>query len=255
MGRIDFLCEPTMKTLFLFRHIVLTAIVFIVLGFLFQRYIPIKTYANHYPVRCETDSSGNRLFCPDGRLYVNHCEYACGTSPNECWSEPSCNAPIDCRDTIDPTRPIDSTSAYSTYCDSLTPQGGNDSCGIKEVRCATENGTCFSYYDACPTPTPTPASTPTPTPIPPTPTPIPPTPTPVPGTPSCNLNRSCSGSTCTFTSSYYDGTSWLSSYQHTLQPDSINNPSASTGWQGNGTITHTYATGTYTAQLYARRND
>ena len=179
-----------MKTLFLFRHIVLTAIVFIVLGFLFQRYIPIKTYANHYPVRCETDSSGNRLFCPDGRLYVNHCEYACGTSPNECWSEPSCNAPIDCRDTIDPTRPIDSTSAYSTYCDSLTPQGGNDSCGIKEVRCATENGTCFSYYDACPTPTPTPASTPTPTPIPPTPTPPPPTPTPAPGTLSCSISPS-----------------------------------------------------------------
>src|SRR3989338_3415741 len=185
MGRIDFLCEPTMKTLFLFRHIVLTAIVFIVLGFLFQKYIPIKTYAGHYPVRCPESGF---LTCPDGITeYINHCEYACGTSPNECWSEPSCNAEVDCRDTIRQT--IDSTSAYSTYCDSLTPQGRNDSCGIKEVRCATENGTCFSYYDACPTPTPTPAPTPTPTTPTPTPTPIPPTPTPVPGTPSCNLNR------------------------------------------------------------------
>lgn len=74
-------------------------------------------------------------------------------------------------------------------------------------------------------------------------------------TASCNLTATCNASTgaCTFNSTYSVGGVNQSSYQVNLTPDI--NSGTQTGWRGNGTISHTYQPGNYTARLDTRQND
>lgn len=75
-----------------------------------------------------------------------------------------------------------------------------------------------------------------------------------PGTPSCTISQpSCTGLTCTFNTTYHNGTQTLTDYQTYLVPNATNE-SVNSGWQGTETPSHTYTAGTYTAKLKAREN-
>ncbi|QQG43050.1 MAG: hypothetical protein HYW45_02450 [Candidatus Daviesbacteria bacterium] len=71
---------------------------------------------------------------------------------------------------------------------------------------------------------------------------------------SCSLTSSCSGSTCTFNTTYTINNQSQSGYQVNLHPD-VNNFSVQSGWQANGPINHTYTSGSYTARAEVKKND